>query len=227
MFKKKKNKAIESVDEAGSPKTDDKNSSDESGKKPKKLRNRLKKIIIGILVLGILAGGGFAGYTFYFKKETGGRQYIEQELSHVTLPQEMMKFSFDTLPELYDSFVQFSSEIKLLETEIQRIETIGTTYPDQAAIADKEKKIWENTKNKAIQNFEKLEKKVRNIYVTAQVNRESGQTKITEEKNELTATAKEILEPVMALTEKLKLNKEPMPKDFIKKNIYKIKKRFM
>ena len=227
MFKKKKNKAIESDKDTALQKADEKDAPDQSEKPPKKPRKRLKKIIIGILVLAVLGGGGFAGYTFYFKKETTGRQYTEKELSHVTLPPEMIKFSFDNLPELYDAFVQFNDEIKLLETEIQRIETIGTTYPDQVSIADKEKKIWESTKNKALKNFEKIEKKVRDLYVTLQVNRESGQTKLNEEKNDLNASAKEILDPITALTEKLKANQEPVPRGFIKKNIYRIKKRFM
>jgi len=197
----------------------------EGEKKPKKSRKNLKRAIIGVLILAILASAGFMAYKIFSGKKPG-RSYVAQELPHITLPAEMMKFSFENFPDLYDAFLLFEIQITLLDREIERIETIGTTYPDQAAIAKNEKKIWEELRKNSVDSFKKIENRVKAIYVTFQVNQESGKTKINEEKTELANDAKGILEPVTALTQRLKASEE-VPRGLIRKTIYKLKQLFL
>jgi len=196
----------------------------EDEKKPKKSRKNLTRVIIGVLILAILASAGFMAYKLFFGKKTG-RNYVAKELQHITLPPEMMKFSFENLPDLYDTFLLFDIQITLLDREIERIETIGVNYPDQAAIAKDEKKVWESLRKKSVDNFEKIENRVKAIYVTFQVNQESGKTRIDEEKAELANDAKGILEPVTALTQKLKPSEE-LPNGLIGRTIHRFKELF-
>lgn len=234
MFGKKKEKTVES-DKGPDPKKTAKKKPAPPGESPgektpssrsSKLRKRLKHIILAMLVLAILAGGGFAGYTFFLNKETG-RHYVKKELSHITLPPEMMKFCFENLPDLFDEFQRFSLEMTRLDDEIQRIEAIAAAYPDQSAIADKEKKIWTNARTRSLKNFEKIENRVRQIYVTFQINRETGTARLDQERPELLQQTTEILEPVLALTDRIQTTGLPPEGGWVKKIIYKIKHLFI
>ncbi|MBI9090403.1 MAG: hypothetical protein JEZ12_14400 [Desulfobacterium sp.] len=196
-------------------------------KKPKKKPGfSLKKAFLIVTLLTVLASAGFAGYTFFFKKETG-RTYTAQDLPHVTLPREMVKFSFENLPDLYEAFVRFNKEIALLDGEIERIETIGATYPDQSAIANKEKKIWADARKKSVNSFGKIEKSVKALYVTFQVNPASGKARMDEEKAGLATNANQALEPVTALTDRIKATNEAVPHGLVKGTLHKLKKKFM
>ncbi|MCP4114391.1 MAG: hypothetical protein GY737_03110 [Desulfobacteraceae bacterium] len=228
--KKKKETKSDKAPEAKKTARGKKKAADEAPKAPakpkKKSRFSVKKAFLIVTLLAVLASAGFAGYSLFFKKETG-RIYTARALPHVTLPQEMVKFSFDKLPDFYDTLVLFNREIALLDGEIQRIETIGATYPDQSGIANKEKKIWQDARKKCVQNFAKIEKSVKALYVTFQVNPESGLARLEEEKAELTAGANEALEPVIALTERIKATREEVPQGLVKGTIHKLKKKFM
>ncbi|ACN15284.1 hypothetical protein HRM2_21860 [Desulforapulum autotrophicum HRM2] len=234
MFGKKKEKTVESDKGPDLKKTAEKKSSapGESpvtrGPSPRslKFRKRLKYIIIAMLVLCVLVGGGFAGYTFFLNKETG-RHYVEKELAHITLPPEMMKFCFQNLPDLFDEFQRFSLEMTRLDREIQRIEAIAAAYPDQSSIADKEKKIWTSARTRSLKNFEKIESRVRQIYVTFQINLETGTTRLDQERPELLQQTTEIIKPILALTDRIKTTGQPPDGGWVKKTIYKIKHLFI
>lgn len=221
MFGKKKNKDKK----ADKGKTEDE--APATPKKPKKKpRVSLKKAFLIVTLLAVLASAGFAGYTFFFKKETG-RTYTAQDLPHVNLPREMVKFSFENLPDLYGAFVRFNKEITLLDGEIERIETIGATYPDQADIANKEKKTWADARKKSVKSFAKIEKSVKALYVTFQVNPASGKARVEEEKTVLATSANTALEPVTALTNRIKATEEEVPRGLVKGTLHKLKKKFM
>ncbi len=234
MFGKKKNKENK-ADTAPEPKKPArgkqkaKNGAPETTKKPKKKSGfSLKKAFLIVTLLAVMASAGFAGYTFFFKEETG-RTYIAQDLPHVTLPREMIKFSFENLPDLHGAFVRFNREIALLDGEIERIETIGATYPDQSGIANKEKKIWQDARKKSVKSFGKIEKSVKALYVTFQVNPASGKARMDEVKAELATNANKALEPVTVLTDRIKTRttEEEVPKGLVKGTLHKLKKKFM
>lgn len=137
----------------------------------------------------------------------------------------MLKFCFSNLTDLYDAFQTFNSEVTHLDREIQRIESIGTTYPAQTAIADKEKKIWSNARKRSMDSFAKIERQVRQIYVTFKVNPEAGRVKLDQERRELVEQTVEPLETLIALTQRIKTDDES-PDGVVKKIIYKIKQLF-
>ena len=103
-------------------------------KPAKKKRLPVKLIVIIFLVLIAVAGSGFVVYKFWFSAkpdENAKPVYKTIALSHVSLPEEMLKFSFDHFPKLYDALVMFNGEMSLIEQEIERIEQIAATYPEQ------------------------------------------------------------------------------------------------
>jgi hypothetical protein len=179
---------------------------------PKKRRFSIKKLLISLVIFGLLSGGGFAGYTFFFK-ETGspGRQFQETAMPHLTLPKEMLRFSFDQFPRLYDAFVQFEKEIALFEKEIARIEAISAKYPDQEKIALRQKKIWEKGKNTLLKEFAKLEKPVKETYVLYQVNPRLGREQIKASADDLAARASEAIAAAQQLSAEIKAMSPPRP----------------
>ena len=73
-------------------------------------RITLKRVMTAIILLAVATSAGFAANTFLFHKEEG-RRYVARELPYVNLPPEMMKFSFENLPDLYDAFLIFDRQI--------------------------------------------------------------------------------------------------------------------
>jgi hypothetical protein len=197
---------------------------------PKKKRLPIKLIIIILVVLIAVGVSGFVVYKFWFSAPPEGkteeRVYKQIELTHVTLPEEMVRFSFDHFPPLYDAIVTYNAEMMLLEKEIDRIVKIGELYPEQKKIADKEKKAWEKTKETLKKSFIKIEKPVKETYVLFRVNEAQGRVRITEMQQELADAALSALAPAQEMTQKLK-NAEQAPEGLIKGTIYKLKKKFL
>ncbi len=199
-----------------------------SAKSPKK-RFSIKKIIIILVILGLLGGGGYAGYAFFFK--SGGtateRIFVSTPMPHLTLPKEMLKFSFDHFPQLYDAFVQYETEMSLLEQEIARIDAISAKYPDQQKISDRQKKIWEKGKNTLLKEFAKLEKPVKETFVLFQVNPKEGLTQIDALAADLTASAKSAIDAAQELTADIKAMAPKAPEGLIQGTLFKLKKKFL
>ncbi|MCG8551006.1 MAG: hypothetical protein MI799_11445 [Desulfobacterales bacterium] len=224
-FLKKKKK-----DAPGEPAVEEK--SDEKSKpadpKKKPLIKKLSTILLILLILGGLGGGSFA-YTKFFAGSGGedGRVYQSISLSHVTLPEEMLVFCFTRMPELYDALVAFNGEMVLFETEIARIDAVGTKYPDQKKIADGQKKEWDKGMQSLKKSFEKLEKPIKETFVLFQVNQTLGQEKIDQTAEQMTQAANEALEKAQELTGPLKDAMPKAPEGMIKGTLYKIKKMFL
>jgi hypothetical protein len=198
-----------------------------SKKKKKKLP--FKRIMVIFLVLAAVGASGFVVYTFYFsQKDTGTAApvYKKIKLKHVELPEEILKFTFDYFPDLYQNLIVYDTEMNLVEAEILRIDAIAKQYPDQKKIAEKEKKIWEKTRDNLEKSFLKIEKPVKETYVLFRVNKGQGLVQIKDRQAELSLTAKEVLKPVQELTERLKTHEE-IPKGFLKSTLYKLKKKFL
>ncbi len=198
------------------------------GKKPKK-KSLLKKLIFLLLILLILGGGGFFAYTKFFSGggSEDGRQYQAGTLSHVNLPEEMLKFCFANMPELYDALLIYDAEVSLFEAEIKRIEDIAAKYPDQQKIADAQKKVWEKGKTTLVKSFEKLEKPIKETFVLFQVNETLGQEKVAQSARQMAQTAQEALEKSNEQTAPLKEAMNQPPGGLIKGTIFKLKKKFL
>lgn len=199
------------------------------GKSKRKKFFHVKKIIIILLLLGIAASAGFFVYTQYFtgKAHDKTKTYTSIKLKYIILPDEILKFTFDYFPALYASFVSFNHTIILVNGEITRIEDIGKRYPLDKNIADKERKIWEKTRDKALKNFKKIENRTEAVYVLFQVNRQQGMEKIKGVRQEFESSAEEALTPVLKLTARLKnKSRATIPRGFIKGTIYRLRKKF-
>ena len=195
---------------------------------PKKKRITIKKLIFAVVILGILGGGGYAGYVFFLqKKAPAQRQYRQTAMPHLTLPPEMLKFTFNRFPDLYDSFLAYENEMSLLENEIARIEAIAEKYPDQQKIADRQKKIWEKGKNTLLKEFAKIEKPVKETFVLFQVNPTQGQAQIESLTKDLTASAQAAVDSAQQLSAEIRAAAPKPPKGMIRSTLYKLKKKFL
>ncbi len=237
-FLKRKKKKEEDPDPQEPPKGKDKKK--EPGKtgtetpKPEKSAPKkkrwfsIKKLIFVVLILGAVGGAGFFVYTTYFTEpDPTIRVYQPVTLAHVTLPPEMMEFSFDKFAALYEALVVFNREVNLFDREIARIDAIGERYPDQKKIANSQKKVWEKGKNTLIKEFAKFEKPIKETYVLYQVNQTQGQTRIVEITDDLTKSAQAAIKTAQEQTAELKARAPEAPEGMFQGTIDKIKKIFL
>ncbi len=204
---------------------------DDSKAAPKKKKKQFSKKLLLIIFLVLIAVGasGFIVYTIYFTSTDPldpDTKYETMDLEHINLPMEMMEFTFTHFRELYISMIAFNKEINLLNWEIERIDAIAKKYPDQKKIADKEKKVWEKIRKILEKTIVKIETPIKKIYVLFSVNREQGMEQIEVKKSELNELAITALKSADEKTLKLK-TKDKIPQSFIKKNIYRLKKKFL
>ncbi len=194
----------------------------------KKKRFSIKKILFLFLVLGAIGAAGFFVYSTYFTKpDPNQRIYSPVALSHVNLPQEMLKFSFDHFPDVYDSLIIFNNEVNLFDREIQRIEAISAQYPEQKKITDSQKKVWDKGKNTLKKEFLKLEKPIKETYVLYRVNQTQGQTQIQERSKDLSDMARAALKTAQEQTAPLKAMSSKAPEGLIKGTLFNLKKKFL
>ena len=198
----------------------------EGGEKKKKKFLSLKKLLFIFLALLSISIAGFVVYKIYFNaSDEGVVQYHERELAHVALPEEIIRFSFDFMPPIYDLIIIYNTQVALMEQEITRIGSVAEEYPNQKKIAEKEQKIWSKERDKLTKVYEKLEKKIEALYVSYRVNREAGIQQINEQQEEIAKSLQEALTAPMELTQRLESTEvEIVPDGFIGGNIYKIKK---
>ncbi len=206
----------------------EKNAADVSKKTGKKKFFTIKKIVIFLIFLCVASASGFFTYKKYFaaKGKDAAKKYTSVKLKYISLPDEILEFTFNNFPALYASFINFNRDIIFVDKKIERIKDVGKRYPTDKNIADKEGRIWIKARDKGLKNFKKIERKTEAVYVLFQVNREKGVEKIKEEKKDLESSAMEALKPLDVLTEKLKIKTDTnAPKGFIKGTIYKIRKK--
>ncbi len=185
----------------------------------------LKKLIVILLLLLALGIASGVVYLLYFNKSSETNQYKPITLAHVSLPDEVLEFSFNFFPDLYVSLLMYNKETILLADEINRIEAVAAQYPDQKRIADKEKKTWESAKKRLAKSFEKIQKKIESLFVAYKVNPDAGIIRVNEEKEDLALTAREALGPSMDLTQRVK-TKEKIPEGLVGSSVYKAKKKW-
>jgi hypothetical protein len=203
-----------------------KNSKDKEDTPKKKSSLSIKKLILFSVVSLIIIGSGFAVYKKFFSNSDDPIVYKSVLLKNVNLPDEMLEFSFNQINDLYYAFATYNLRIFLINKEINRINKVGETYPDQNKIADKEKKDWIKAKEKVEKAFIKIERGMKELYVLHNVNKEEGIKKVEEKSAELILQANEALKTLDPYIEKIKVNKKEEPQGFINKTMYKIKNIF-
>ena len=197
--------ASKKKDEANTD-TDAPDDSDAENKDVKKKKNKdkkkggLKKIIIFTVIILILGGGGYFGYR-HFTVQDG---YSSTELIHIKLPEQIIKFIFTNLPDVYPGIIKLNQELILIDNEIARIDTIEKEYPEQKKITESEKKIWDKTRINLQKYLAKVEKELEAVYVTYQVNIEKGTELINSKKQSLKENNDAAIASAHELTKTLK-----------------------
>ncbi len=194
----------------------------------KKKRSVLKKVLVLTIAATILAGAGFLVFYFFFYHPDTTLVYPEKKMSHVSLPDEMLRFCFSNMPDVYHSLAEYDKDIQSFDQEIQRITAVGEKYPDQMRITDREKKVWEKSRAALEKSFAKIQKTIREYYVLYQANPLAGAQLVAEQKKELSSMAAGFLGQAKAQLLKLDTGeKETVPEGFFARQIYKIKKKFL
>jgi hypothetical protein len=107
-----------------------------------RFKKKKKLFFIVFLLLAVTGASSFLVYKMYFVPPKASIvKYIKLDLPHIKLHEEMVKFVFDTFPDLYLSIITFNNEVISLDNEITRIEEIASKYPEQKKITEKEKKL--------------------------------------------------------------------------------------
>lgn len=207
--------------------SDNQNQSDLGKKTKRKFFSKKMFIIVLFLILSI-STASFVVYKIYFSKKNNEKVYVKQDMPNIILAEEVVKFSYDFIPEFYNSMIIFNSSIIMLENEIKRLASLGEQFPDQVKITEKEMKSIEKEKDKLKQTYEKLEKRVESLYVSYKVNQEAGSQQIQEQRSDIVASSKDALTPVLDLTNRILSMSQAdknIPQGFVKGTIYKIKQK--
>ena len=198
--------------------------------KIKKLFQKLtpKRLMLFLVLPAVAAAAAWVGYAWFFTDQGKGTpEYQNIQMPHVSVPEEMRRFCFERMPDLYSAFVTYNETVTLFDHEIARIADIGKKYPEQKKIADAEKKIWEKSKENLVKAFSKIEDAVKQLYVLFQVNQEQGLAMIKEKNDDLVNTAEDALAPATEQAGNITHQPSTEPAGFIQGLFYKLKKTFL
>ena len=199
-------------------------------KKTKKKFPKLspKQLMVFLVLPALAAAAAWVGHAWFFTG-TGEKlpEYKNIPMPHVSLPEEMRRFCFEQMPDLYKAFVAYNDTVTLFDHEIARIAEIGENYPEQKKIADAEKKVWKRSKDRLLNAFSKIEDTVKQMYVLFQVNEEQGLAMIQEKNDDLVSTAQDALAPARDQAGRITHQPSQEPEGFIQGLFYKLKKKFL
>jgi len=161
------------------------------------------KLILVILILLVLAGGAFWGY-----QKAMNLSLKRVPLSNVSLKDEIVGFTFDMLPGLYQRLVSLDREISLIDQEINRLEKMGAEFPRQKNIITTEKSTWSGIRKDLIRFDSDFEKQLETLYVAYMVNRDRGASQMEQEKRQMIESADKALASSGKLTRRLEAEKD-------------------
>jgi len=181
-----------------------------------------------LVLPAVAAAAAWVGYAWFFTDQGKATpEYQNIQMPHVSLPEEMRRFCFERMPDLYSAFVTYNETVTLFDHEIARIADIGKKYPEQKKIADAEKKVWEKSKENLVKAFSKIEDAVKQIFVLFQVNQEQGLAMIKEKNDDLVNTAEDALAPAAEQAGSITHQPSTEPAGFLQGLFYKLKKTFL
>ena len=164
-------------------------------------------IIILVILLAALGAGGYFGYTQYYLKKKVGNAF-STDLAHVTLKEEILRATYDALPDVYFGLVKLNNELLVINTEIDRLTAMEKEFPQQLSIISSEKVYWTSIEKNISDTMGLLEKEIETLYVAHRVNPEKGAKRIEAQKKPLQNTINKILEQTQLKTARLKETKE-------------------
>ncbi len=182
----------------------------------KKGKSSANKLFVILVLLAILGGGGFFGYNYFIKS----KQFPGGKLAKVKLKEDLVRFTFDTLPKIYTGLVTLNNEVILIDDEIKRLNKIGKKFPKQKNIVTPEIKNWKTVRKNILSSLTNIEENIVTLYVSWSVNKETGQELIASKKDELQISVNAALETSKKFTDRLKAEE---PKGFVQKIMAKFK----
>jgi hypothetical protein len=183
-----------------------------------------KKIIVTLMLILVLCGAVWVGIHFLEKKEILSVKSFE----YIRMKPEVIAFTFEKLPDLYDDLLSMNHEIFLIDREIQRMNEIEKDFPAQKKIVTSEKKIWQQTRQNLLEALNQSDKKTEALYVAWQVNPQKGLQMIEDRRNELVSSMDDSLKTAKSLTRRLDHSpRETTGLERIKQKLLSLKGRFL
>lgn len=186
----------------------------------------LKKIAVTLLILLAVGGSAYTVYYFYFTDNDKAATYRQTVLANVDLPDEMLEFTFYQMPDLYGGLKTYNRYSSLINSEIERIREIGKQYPDRERIVSDRVEEWTDRKEEMDKVYGDIESEIKDLYVLFQVNREQGENRIIDTKEDLYANADKILNRMKPYVQKLSRRHDKKPGGLLSRITHKIKNLF-
>ncbi|MBC8319005.1 MAG: hypothetical protein H8E41_13995 [Desulfobulbaceae bacterium] len=160
-------------------------------------------IILLVILLALLATGGYFGYTRFYLKGDDTNTFTK-DLTHIPLQEEVLLSTYEKLPDVYFGLVDINKELQIINKEIERLTEMEKEYPQQIEIISSEKDIWNSVKQDISKTTTTLQKEIETLHVAYRVNQEKGQKRIADKKDQLQESIRKTLEFSQTRTERLK-----------------------
>ncbi len=170
----------------------------------------MKKRLLIFLLLALLAGGGAGAAFFVFRAKAPSPDQFRQ----LTLKPEVLDFSREKLPGLYNEMLRLEHELTLIDGELKRLDEIEAAFPDQKNIVAAERSLWTKTARELQKTVSTLEKQLQTLYVGYLVNHDSGLAAIAPQQQQMVEALQAALAASGALTAR---RPPPEPKGFFAK----------
>jgi len=167
--------------------------------------SKAKWIVISLFLVGLIAAGMVAAAAL-----SGSNRSGPQVLPKVNLPEAILAFAFQRLPEVYAGLARLNREILVIEVEMKRIGKIESEFPRQKNIVSAQQMTWKRVQNGLSTALARIEKDIETIYVSFLVNPEKGKVLIVKEGPPLAAAIQKALEASAPETQRLK-SPPPLP----------------
>ncbi len=168
-----------------------------------------KKIIIAFLICAAAAVAGGVTYYLYFSGDDEQPVYTPRDLEHIDLPDEIMKFCFNHMPDSYRNLLTVNTTVRQIDKETARIQAIAAKFPEQEKITDRELKTWDKARTTLVSGTSKVESMIKDIYVLYMVNPDQGMAAIESGQSDINDRLNEALAPALELTRTLPPPDEP------------------
>ncbi len=185
---------------------------DKTSKKKKGGKSPLKPILIILVLLGISGGIAFFVVSYLNKENVT----LNTTFENISLKPELITFTHNMMPTLYDGLSGINKEILLIENEVNRLIQMEKEFPLQKKIIISEKTKWKKIKKELLLSLSILEKDVEMIYVSYSVNQQKGLTLIEEKSEDLSSLASNTISTSQELTHRLVVDEEKKFLDTIK-----------
>ena len=181
----------------------------------KKTSSPIKWLIIAAVMVIIIAVAVVAAGRIF-----GKNQRPRTDLARIRLKEDIIVFTFKTLPNLYSGLVQLNNEIDLIDKEQERLKEIEAEFPRQNKIISAERSNWKKVKMDLLTAVSTIEKNIENIYVTHLVNKAKAKELIKEKTETLTTNINEALQASKPHTNRLKIDKKKTVIDKLREKIF-------